>query len=117
TDATFELSKPAGCGGIGEPPCADVYAQGEHRWCNYTAREGDTSRPGIIDISDADPAMGDKGGGGTSGDILSFDFDPNLDLQYDLSALNPFDFNLEEAETSPSVLASAEASAVATARL
>lgn len=113
-EITYESSKPADCGGVGEPACGDVYATGEHPWCHYAAREGDTSRPGTIDVSDAD--MGDKGGGGSSG-ILTFDFDPNLDLQYDLSGFNPFAFNLDEATNLTSSLASASASAVAKAHL
>lgn len=98
----YESAKPVGCGGDGEEPCE--FAMGEHPWCSF---RGEMLKPAsAVEVSDDSDAIGDKRGqGGNS--LLSFDFDPNLDLNYDLASFDPLgdgDFDL-----------SAEASAKASA--
>ena len=94
---TYESAKPSDCGGIGEPSCADVYGLGEHPWCQFGLREEDRSGGGITGLSDHDSdALDDKKGGGQTS-VVSFSFDPNLDLEYDLDGFDPFseaDFGL-----------------------
>jgi hypothetical protein len=98
----YESAKPDGCGGEGEAPCQ--FAMGEHPWCSYA---GEVLKPAApIGVSDDSDAIGDKRGqGGNS--ILSFDFDPNLDLNYDLLNYDP----LGEGDFDLSAEASARASA------
>ncbi|HEX2734315.1 MAG TPA: lectin-like protein [Polyangiaceae bacterium] len=105
----YEPAKPPDCGGVDEPPCGDVYGIGEHPWCHYVPREGDSVRPdGPIDVSDDSDAIGDKKGGASSS-VLSFSFDPNLELNYDIASFNPLSDDGFEV--------SAEASATASATL
>jgi hypothetical protein len=100
--AQYESPKPAGCGGDGEDPCE--FAMGEHPWCSYA---GELLKPAdAVEVSDDSDAIGDKRGqGGNS--LLSFDFDPNLDLNYDLLNYDP----LGEGDFDLSAEASARASA------
>lgn len=98
----YESPKPDGCGGDGEPPCE--FAMGEHPWCSYA---GEVIKPATpVEVSDDSDAIGDKRGQGGN-DLLSFDFDPNLDLNYDLLNYDP----LGEGDFDLSAEASARASA------
>lgn len=103
----YEPAKPPGCGGVDEPPCGEVYGIGEHPWCHYKPREGDSARPDApINVSDDSDSIGDKGGGSSSS-VLSFAFDPNLELNYDLANFNPLSEDSFEVSAEASATASA----------
>lgn len=72
-------SELGACGGEGEPDCH--FAAGEHPWCHF--RVDQSERFGRSDVSDADD-FGDKQGTTERTGPLSFDFDPNLSLYYEI---------------------------------
>ena len=80
----YPVADPGSCGGAGEPPCPTDMS---HPWCRVDVRGQDDL---IQDqsVSDngqapADNKRGHSGGGGP----LQFDFDPNLELVYDVDPL------------------------------
>lgn len=77
----YTSAKPPGCGGTGEPACS--FPVGEHPWCKYKVDPSEA--PGVRNVSDAAPAFGDKKGSSGRLGPISFDFDPNLELNYDIS--------------------------------
>lgn len=108
----FPSAKPENCGGDNEPDCE--FVDGKHPWCNYTLDTDDENVPEPREVSDSSPAFGDKRGGsgnkprsdGKAGPI-SFDFDPNLTLSYDIEQPLP----LGDSEFRAYAAASATASA------
>lgn len=90
----FESAKPPNCGGEDEAICQ--YEIGQHPWCklalnDYLTDDGqnpDATKVGS-DVADDDPQFGDKQGGAGHGEAISFDFDPQLTMDYDVNAL-PF---------------------------
>lgn len=94
------------CGVSGFPAC-DFDPPTEHPWCKYTTRAEDNAAPvGPIAISDDSAALGNKKGSAASGPV-SFNFDPNLDVEYDVSSFDP----LGESSFEVSALAEAKATA------
>jgi hypothetical protein len=81
----YPLAKPAGCGGENEPDCD--FAIGDHPWCNYVVDPAEA--PAGRAVSDSDPAFGDKKGSAGSSGPIRFDFDPNLDISYDVPEVLP----------------------------
>jgi hypothetical protein len=81
----YPLAKPQDCGGEDLPDCS--FEIGEHPWCNYNVDQGE--KPDGRSVSDSDVAFDDKRGAGGTGAPISFDFDPNLSLTYDLGEVLP----------------------------
>jgi len=105
----FPSAKPAGCGGDGEPACAFPVG-GDHPWCKYGVDPN--QQPVNRGVSDAQPpfvdAQGrDKQGKGGSGGPISFDFDPNLSINYDLGEPLPLGDSRFGAEARASATADA----------
>ncbi len=72
-------SELGSCGGDGEPACS--FGIGNHPWCKYDVDQSE--KFGRSDVSDADD-FGDKQGTTERAGPLSFDFDPNLSLFYEI---------------------------------
>jgi len=72
--------KPSGCGSPGEPACSFGTA---HPWCTAQLNNADnkTKPQAVTDKDSSDDKKGHSGAGGN----LTFDFDPNLSLDYDMT--------------------------------
>ena len=97
----FPDAKPDECGDASDPCHFDT---GEHPWCNFDVDPAQTASKGV---SDDDPAFGDKQGSAGSAGPIRFDFDPNLDVGFNIT--NPLPMG--DAEFNAHARASATAGA------
>ncbi|HXK18098.1 MAG TPA: C-type lectin domain-containing protein, partial [Polyangiaceae bacterium] len=105
----FPSAKPPGCGGDNEAACTFPVG-GSHPWCKYGVDPD--QQPVNRGVSDTEPPFTDsqgrdKGGRGGSAGPISFGFDPNLSINYDLG--NPLPLGDSEFKADARALATADA--------